>query len=71
MRINKKTDGRLDVVMCNNCANCPSVLIDKDIDTVVLGGKEEGFSEWTKGQFRDLVNNAKDGLFDEYIGEGK
>jgi hypothetical protein len=33
----------------------------------VLGGEDEGFSIWTKDQFKEMVEEIKKGKFDEYI----
>jgi hypothetical protein len=57
----------MNIVFCKTCKTCPSVNIHKDIDTVVLGGDDEGFSVWTKDQFKEMVEEIKKGKFDEYI----
>jgi len=64
----KQTKTTLDVTFCGNGkCKCPSVSIDKNIDTVVIGGKEEGFTNFTKEQFKLMVEQVKEGLFDQYI----
>jgi len=67
MKINKQTEKGIDITFCSSCKNCPSIVLTKDFDTVILGGKDEGFSEWKKEQFKELVNSAKDGMFDKYF----
>ncbi len=67
MRVNEKNERGLNVTFCATCDKCPSVVITKDFDTVILGGQEEGFSEWTKEQFKEMVETAKEGLYDEYF----
>jgi hypothetical protein len=57
----------MNIVFCKTCKSCPAVNIHKDIDTVVLGGDDEGFSTWTKEQFKEMVEHIKNGKFDEYI----
>ena len=34
---------------------------------VIIGGKEEGFTTFTKEQFELLVNEVKNGRFDKFI----
>ena len=55
------------MTFCKTCKTCPSINIHKDIDNVVLGGDDEGFSVWTKGQFKEMVEEIKKGTFDEFI----
>ena len=57
----------MKITFCKTCKTCPSVNIHKDIDTVILGGDDEGFSTWTKEQFKEMVEEIKNGKFDEYI----
>jgi hypothetical protein len=57
----------MKVTLCKTCKTCPSVSIHKELDTVVLGGSEEGFTTWKKGHFKDLVDEIKAGKFDDYI----
>jgi hypothetical protein len=57
----------LKITFCKTCKTCPSISIHKDLDEVVLGGKEEGFTVWKKGHFKDMVEDIKNGKFDEYI----
>jgi hypothetical protein len=46
---------------------CPVIEIQEN--TIVLGDKEgpEGITTWSKNQFADFVEAAKDGKFDEII----
>lgn len=67
MRVNSKDEKGINVTFCSNCKTCPSVVLTKDSDVVILGGLEEGFSEWTKDQFREMVSSVKNGDYDEYI----
>jgi hypothetical protein len=54
--------------MCGKgSCKCPSVEIDLIKEDVVLGGKEEGFSTWTKEQFKLLATEIKGGTFDKYL----
>lgn len=49
----------------NKC--CP--VIESKGETIVLGDKDgpEGITTWTKNQFKDFVEAAKDGKFDNLI----
>jgi hypothetical protein len=51
----------------NKC--CPIVEIYEDV--VILGDKEgpEGITTWNKAQFKDFIDAAKSGKFDEAIKE--
>ena len=55
------------IVFCKTWKTCPSINIHKDVDNVVLGGEDEGFSIWTKEQFKEMVEEIKKGKFDDYI----
>ncbi|QDP46371.1 MAG: hypothetical protein GOVbin1709_33 [Prokaryotic dsDNA virus sp.] len=58
----------ISMVMCGKgSCKCPAVNIHKELEKVVLGGEEEGYSVWTKEQFKIMVENIKKGEFDEYI----
>ena len=64
----EKTLTGMFVTFCKcNGKRCPSIDIDKDRDTVVIGGKEEGFTNFTKEQFEMFVEQAKMGTFDRYL----
>jgi hypothetical protein len=68
MRINKKDNKKVDITFCGTgSCNCPSIVLDKDVDHVMIGGEEEGWSKWTKEQFENMVNTIKSGVFDEHI----
>ena len=65
---NRPEEGGMQMVMCGSKGcKCPDVNIHKELDTVILGGKEEGYSSWTKEQFSIMVDAIKNGKFDEYI----
>jgi len=55
---------------CKTCKTCPSISIHEELDKVILGGKEEGFTVWEKGHFKDMVEDIKAGMFDKYIEDG-
>jgi hypothetical protein len=55
---------------CKTCKTCPSVSIHENLDSVILGGREEGYTVWKKGHFKDMVEDIKAGIFDRFIGDG-
>jgi hypothetical protein len=52
---------------CKTCKTCPSISIHEELDEVILGGKEEGFTVWKKGHFKDMVEDIKAGMFDKFL----
>ena len=62
-----KTKTSLQITFCGKGSCCPAIDINKDNDTVILGGNEEGYTRFTKEQFKMFVNEAKNGTFDNYI----
>jgi len=67
MRIDSENERGISITFCSTCKTCPSVVLTKEFDTVMLGGTEEGWSEWTKAQFKEMVDTAKEGLYDKYF----
>ena len=64
----EKTDTGMFITFCKcNGKRCPSIDIDKKNDTVIIGGKEEGYTHFTKEQFEMFLDEAKKGTFDSYI----
>jgi len=55
---------------CKTCKTCPSISIHEDLEKVILGGKDEGFTVWEKGHFKDMVEDIKAGMFDKFIDDG-
>jgi len=52
---------------CKTCKTCPSISIHENLDKVILGGQDEGFTVWEKGHFKDMVEDIKAGMFDKFI----
>ena len=46
---------------------CPSIDMDLNRDKIIIGGKEEGYTEFTKEEFKLFVDEVKSGTFDKYI----
>jgi len=55
------------MIFCARCKNCPSIHIDKDKDEILIGGKEEGYTKFTKEQFVLFMEQIKKGIFDGYV----
>jgi len=65
---NLPTEDGISLVMCGKgSCKCPEVNVHKALNNVILGGEEEGYSVWTKEQFKIMVEHIKNGKFDEYI----
>tara|TARA_Y100000034_G_scaffold95129_2_gene115445 strand:- start:232 stop:441 length:210 start_codon:yes stop_codon:yes gene_type:complete len=61
------TNEYIDMTFCARCKNCPSIYIDKNQDEIVIGGKEEGYTKFTKEQFILFMEQIKKGIFDGYV----
>jgi|TARA_R110002167_G_scaffold229290_2_gene434618 hypothetical protein len=66
--IKQINNNHMEITMCGKgSCKCPSIDIDLDRDNVVIGGKEEGYTTFTKEQFELLMTEIKGGTFDRYI----
>ena len=64
----KITDEKLDITFCGKGkCKCPSIEMDLTSDKVIIGGKDEGYTEFTKDEFKLFVNEVKSGTFDKYM----
>ena len=61
------TETRAQMTFCSSCKTCPAIDISKDSDKVVIGGDDEGYTEFTKDQFELFMNQIKKGTFDKYL----
>ena len=61
------TDNRAEMTFCANCKSCPAIDISADSDRVIVGGEEEGYTEFTKDQFALFMDVVKTGEFDKYL----
>ena len=58
--ISHKNDNHMEITMCGKgSCKCPSVDIDLHKDNVVIGGKEEGYTNFTKEQFQYIYGRSK------------
>ena len=58
---------RTQMTFCASCKSCPAIDISTDSDKVVVGGEEEGYTEFTKEQFALFVKTVKEGAFDRFL----
>ena len=61
------TETRAQMTFCSSCKTCPAIDISNDSDKVVIGGDDEGDTEFTKDQFELFMNQIKKGTFDKYL----
>ena len=67
----KITNTRTQMTFCASCKSCPAIDISTESDTVVVGGEDEGYTEFTKEQFALFVETVKQGAYDKFIGADK
>ena len=65
----KITAQRTQMTFCASCKTCPAIDISEDSDKVVVGGKDEGYTHFTKEQFALFVKTVKAGAYDKYLPE--
>ena len=63
------TSEYINMTFCARCKSCPSIHIEKNSNEITIGGKEEGYTKFTKEQFLLFIDKIKEGIFDEYIKE--
>ena len=61
------SNGRSQMTFCANCKSCPAIDISTESDKVVVGGDEEGYTFFTKEQFKLFTDVVKSGAFDKYM----
>jgi len=61
------TSEYINMTFCASCKKCPSIHIEKDNDIITIGGKEEGYTKFTKEQFLLFIEQIKKGTFDGYF----
>ena len=57
----KVTAHRSQMTFCASCKSCPAIDISTESDKVIVGGEDEGYTEFTKDQFELFVKTIKDG----------
>ena len=62
------TTERIEITFCGKGkCKCPSIDMDLSRDKIIIGGKDEGYTEFTKEEFELFVNEIKAGTFDKYM----
>ena len=61
------TDKRTQMTFCASCKSCPAIDISTESDKVIVGGEDEGYTEFTKDQFELFVKTVKEGAFDRFF----
>ena len=67
----KVTAHRSQMTFCASCKSCPAIDISTESDKVVVGGEDEGYTEFTKEQFELFCKTVKGGAFDRFFKENK
>jgi hypothetical protein len=63
------TENRIDITFCGKGkCKCPAISMDINNDKVIIGGDDEGYTEFTKEEFKLFVEEVKNGTFDTLIG---
>ena len=61
------TEESIQMTFCASCKSCPAIDISKDSDKVIVGGEDEGYTEFTKDQFALFVKTVKAGTYDKFL----
>ena len=64
----KLNENRIQITFCGTGkCKCPSINMDLNRDKIIIGGEEEGYTEFTKEEFELLCDEIKSGTFDKYM----
>jgi len=58
---------RAQITFCASCKSCPAIDISTESSKVIVGGDDEGYTEFTKDQFELFVKTIKEGAFDRFF----
>jgi len=62
------TSERIEMTFCGTGkCKCPSIDMDLNRDKIIIGGKKEGYTEFTKEEFKLFMDEIKSGTFDKYM----
>ena len=62
------TSERIEITFCGKGkCKCPSIEVDLNQDKIIIGGVEEGYTEFTKEEFQLFIDEIKSGTFDKYL----
>tara|TARA_R110000824_G_C15120796_1_gene668054 strand:+ start:757 stop:981 length:225 start_codon:yes stop_codon:yes gene_type:complete len=63
-----QTSERIEITFCGKGkCKCPSIEMDLNRDKIIIGGEKEGYTEFTKEEFKLFMSEIKGGTFDKYI----
>ena len=63
-----ETENELKLVFCGKgSCKCPAIDISTDNDIITIGGDEEGYTQFTKEQFKMFLEEAKKGTFEKFL----
>ena len=59
---------RIEITFCGKGkCKCPSIDLDLNRDKIIIGGEHEGYTEFTKEEFKLFIDEIKSGTFDKYM----
>jgi|TARA_R110000744_G_scaffold305652_1_gene413993 hypothetical protein len=59
---------KIEITFCGKGkCKCPTINMDLNRDKIIIGGEEEGYTEFTKEEFKLFVSEVKSGTFDKYM----
>ena len=59
---------RIEITFCGKGkCKCPAINMDLNRDKIIIGGEKEGYTEFTKEEFKLFMSEIKGGTFDKYI----
>lgn len=61
------SESRIKITFCKPNSCCPSIELSKNEENIIIGGEEEGYTKFTKEQFKMFLEEAKHGTFDSYL----
>jgi hypothetical protein len=62
------TESKIDITFCGKGkCKCPSINMDLSRDKIIIGGEDEGYTEFTQEEFKLFCDEVKAGTFDKYM----
>ena len=58
----------IEITFCGKGkCRCASINMDINKDKIIIGGEKEGYTEFTKEEFKLFMGEIKGGTFDKYV----
>lgn len=54
-------------LLCSSCKTCPEINIRQNEDKVIITDDYNNVNIWTMENFREFVNQSKNGAFDQFL----